>query len=196
MCGSGAAVDVLDGGAGNDYLFGGLLDDTLHGGADNDIVRGSDGNDTLFGDQGHDVLDGSIGNDSLFGGDGDDILRGQNGADQFDGGPATTWSTVGPGTTPYLAAWETTCWWVAWAETPCRARMAPTFLAGSALREVGDVVADFTTGVDKFEIDHVLRGFDGSEARLGQFVPYCALDRQRGRGAAGGRRWRRREQRL
>jgi Ca2+-binding RTX toxin-like protein len=67
----------IDGGAGNDELWGGhqsLLsggsgDDILHGylGA---ILKGGSGNDQLLGGFGDDILDGGIGNDVLIGGEG------------------------------------------------------------------------------------------------------------------------------
>ena len=60
--------DVIDGGAGNDLIYGQDDDDTLSGGS---------GNDTLF---------GGIDEDSLSGGTGDDVLLGGQGADYVSGG--------------------------------------------------------------------------------------------------------------
>ena len=57
--------DTLDGGAGDDLLFG-------MGG--DDILRGGDGNDLLFGGSGNDYLDGGAGEDAIFGGAGNDII--------------------------------------------------------------------------------------------------------------------------
>lgn len=92
------AVDIIDGGngddslvgddgfttlrgnAGNDFLAAGGGRDLIQGGAGNDISFGGDeddglfagadddGNDTLFGEAGNDVLGGNVGNDLLVGG--------------------------------------------------------------------------------------------------------------------------------
>ncbi len=51
----------------NDDLNGGDGDDNLYGGTENDSLKGGDGKDRLF---------GGSGNNSLFGGDGDDTLNG------------------------------------------------------------------------------------------------------------------------
>jgi len=46
-------------------------------------LNGGDGNDVLFGDLGNDTLNGGNGRDILFGGLGDDLLSGGTGADVF-----------------------------------------------------------------------------------------------------------------
>ena len=74
---------VLDGGAGNDCLYGGRRDDVLHGGSGNDFIWGGDGADSLYGDDGNDFLFGGDGNDLLDGGDGRDFLFGQAGNDRL-----------------------------------------------------------------------------------------------------------------
>ncbi len=48
----------IDGGEGNDFLFGGVLDDTLEGGGGNDYLVGNLGNDNLFGGGGADQIFG------------------------------------------------------------------------------------------------------------------------------------------
>ena len=66
----------LDGGAGNDALYGGP------GGGD-DLLRGGPGEDRLYGGAGDDALEGGAGADRLRGGPGDDVLYGGSGADIF-----------------------------------------------------------------------------------------------------------------
>ncbi|MDY0874174.1 DUF5801 repeats-in-toxin domain-containing protein [Dongia rigui] len=73
--------DTINGGAGNDYIYGQGGNDTIHGDADNDFIEGGTGNDTLFGDAGNDTLNGGDGNDTLDGGIGTDIVNGGAGND-------------------------------------------------------------------------------------------------------------------
>jgi Ca2+-binding RTX toxin-like protein len=51
-----AGDDVLEGGAGNDELYGGAGDDLLDGGSENDKLQGEGGDDILFGGDGNDRL--------------------------------------------------------------------------------------------------------------------------------------------
>ena len=69
--------DVLNGGDGNDSLYG-------EGG--NDLLKGGDGDDYADGGDGNDTLQGSHGQDTLIGGDGDDLLQGGNDSDSLIGG--------------------------------------------------------------------------------------------------------------
>ncbi len=66
---------TIDGGLGNDLIYGTNLNDVIAGGADNDIV---------FGFAGDDVLSGGDGDDTLRGGAGEDLLFGNSGNDTFD----------------------------------------------------------------------------------------------------------------
>jgi Ca2+-binding RTX toxin-like protein len=55
------------------------MDDYIEGGSGNEALFGLQGNDTLVGFGGHDQLDGGEGSDSLNGGDGNDTLLGGQG---------------------------------------------------------------------------------------------------------------------
>lgn len=82
------AVEV-DGGLGNDTIFGSALGDNLDGDAGNDVIHGGGGNDTIDGADGNDRLNGSAGDDVIRGGRGRDRLRGQGGHDHIEGGDDT-----------------------------------------------------------------------------------------------------------
>ena len=85
----GKGNDSLYGSDGSDTLYGGMNDDYLEGGADNDSLLGETGNDYLAGDAGRDYLDGGKGNDTLSGGAGNDSLWGGAGDDKLYGGDDT-----------------------------------------------------------------------------------------------------------
>lgn len=94
--------NIIDGGAGNDFIAAGTGADYVHGGADKDFIFGMDKDDVLFGDGGNDLIYGdgnkpggdsvvwalpeNHGNDIIDGGDGEDVLFGQGGADIIFGG--------------------------------------------------------------------------------------------------------------
>jgi Ca2+-binding RTX toxin-like protein len=85
----GSGNDVLWGNAGNDSIIGGTGDDKQWGGAGNDVLAGGEGNDSLLGGVGNDKLDGGAGNDTLLGGAGNDTLDGGAGNDTLIGGSGT-----------------------------------------------------------------------------------------------------------
>lgn len=82
---------AINGGNGNDTLYGSQFGDRIDGGNGNDRILAGAGNDTVFGGNGKDFLDGGVGNDSLDGGNGDDTFRGSAGADRFVGGAGFDW---------------------------------------------------------------------------------------------------------
>ncbi len=114
-----AQDDFLDGGAGNDELYGDGGDDTLVGGAGedqlfgdyagtyyvgvggawtdeavfdefgDDVLDGGDGDDLIFGMGGNDVLFGGADVDTMFGNDGADMLSGGDGNDALLGDSAS-----------------------------------------------------------------------------------------------------------
>jgi Ca2+-binding RTX toxin-like protein len=75
--------DVMQGGAGDDYLFGQKGDDSISGDAGNDYLDGGDGNDTLFGGTDNDSLYGEAGDDFLNAGPDGGRLQGGLGNDTY-----------------------------------------------------------------------------------------------------------------
>jgi hypothetical protein len=67
-------ADIVDAGAGNDFLSLGFGDDSLIGGEGDDQLFGESGNDEIYGEEGDDQLSGGLGNDIIDGGEGNDIL--------------------------------------------------------------------------------------------------------------------------
>ena len=70
-------------------LIGSAYDDTLTGFDSTRIgntLQGGAGNDKLYGRGDNDILEGGTGNDKLYGGAGNDILVGGTGSDTLDGG--------------------------------------------------------------------------------------------------------------
>ena len=78
--------DDLDGGDGADTVQGGIGDDRIVGGAGADDLKGGDGADVMLGGLGKDVLIGGRGADKLKGGAQGDALNGGRGADVLTGG--------------------------------------------------------------------------------------------------------------
>lgn len=108
-----AGMENLEGGGGDDVLYGNdarnILyggwrqvcvsrgggysctyvdgDDTLYGGGADDKLYPGIGHDTVYGGAGNDEIWGDRGHDYLFGGDGNDVLYGDAGDDTINGGP-------------------------------------------------------------------------------------------------------------
>ncbi len=75
-------ADDIDGGGGDDVIFGQGGNDEIRGGDGGDTIYGGAGNDVLSGDGGADTLYGGAGNDRIFVGVGDTAL-GDAGTDTF-----------------------------------------------------------------------------------------------------------------
>ncbi|MEW5891332.1 MAG: calcium-binding protein, partial [Pseudomonadota bacterium] len=122
-------LDVILGGAGEDWIFAGAGDDAAEGGEGNDVILGEAGNDALRGGAGNDFLDGdsgataqaglagddyldggagddellgNVGNDVLYGGAGDDVLSGGAGEDTLYAGAGTDVLAGGAGKDSYV----------------------------------------------------------------------------------------------
>jgi uncharacterized delta-60 repeat protein len=77
----------IDGGNGNDSIFGGPSNDLISGNAGRDTLFGGRGNDTLHGNDGNDYLNPGPGQDQAFGDAGNDqIFSLDNATDTLDGG--------------------------------------------------------------------------------------------------------------
>ena len=119
-----SGADTLQGGTGNDNVYGEGGNDALLGGDGNDYIYGGAGNDRIWGQGGNDALDGGAGSDLIYGlagndtiaggadrdivlaGDGDDAIRGdagddgvwaEGGADTVDGGAGDDFLAGGAG---------------------------------------------------------------------------------------------------
>lgn len=73
----------IDGGGGNDILWGNVGNDVINGRPGDDQINGGPGNDTLNGNEDNDIVYGGDGNDILNGGSGIDILHGGAGDDSL-----------------------------------------------------------------------------------------------------------------
>ncbi len=87
----GRGSDAILGGDDSDWILGDELGDSLDnqagdvidGGIGDDFLFGLGGDDVIFGGTGKDYVDGGKGNDIIVGGSGDDTLRGGSGKDTY-----------------------------------------------------------------------------------------------------------------
>jgi len=78
------ALDSIGGGSGgNDYIDGGLGNDLIFGTSGDDTINGGAGNDTIFDFQGANLLSGGAGNDSISASGFIDTVTGGAGADSL-----------------------------------------------------------------------------------------------------------------
>ena len=84
--------DRLYGQDGDDTIRGGRRDDRIYGGDDDDLIYGESGDDVIYGDgnstssdNGDDVIYGGDGDDRIFGGPDDDYIKGEDDDDRIYG---------------------------------------------------------------------------------------------------------------
>ncbi len=142
MAFGGDGHDILSGGAETDFLNGNNGRDRLDGGAGDDSLSGDDGRDSLHGGAGNDYLSGDFGRDRLNGGDGDDRLVGGQGRDTLIAGAGED-RLIGGGGADLVAL-----------GAPDASRDAILFTAED-LRDGGDTVAGFETGMDVVDLYHI-----------------------------------------
>ncbi|MGE4064455.1 MAG: Calx-beta domain-containing protein [Rhodospirillaceae bacterium] len=146
----GSGADVIVGRGGHDTLLGGAGDDLLHGGTGDDVLAGGAGNDTLIGGDGFDTADYagsapvSVDLDAgrAMGTDiGDDLLVsiekviGSLGADTLSGNVRDN-VFIGGGGADILTGSE-----------------GKDVFVLQNIADAGDTITDFTSGIDKIEID-------------------------------------------
>jgi Ca2+-binding RTX toxin-like protein/GH24 family phage-related lysozyme (muramidase) len=107
---AGASGNIIFSNVSATSIDGGIGDDTIYGYGANDTLIAGSGNQQLFGENSSDLLVGSTGADSLFGGSGDDtlvagsgntVLNGGSGTNSFvltEGGTSTINASASPGT--------------------------------------------------------------------------------------------------
>nr|MCK7670971.1 hypothetical protein [Bradyrhizobium sp. 2S1] len=105
-------VDLLEGDAGDDWIYMGAADGgSAYGGGGNDVIVangraveiGDDGNDIMYGANGNDYFYGGNGDDVMYGGDGVDVLLGGAGNDYFDGGTGVNYYFGGGGSNTFVS---------------------------------------------------------------------------------------------
>jgi Ca2+-binding RTX toxin-like protein len=79
-------LENVNGGSGDDTIYGNDDSNSLGGGSGSDGIVGRKGNDYISGGQGNDFADGENGNDYVVGGEDDDMLEAAGGDDTLYGG--------------------------------------------------------------------------------------------------------------
>ncbi|MGB0958804.1 MAG: Hint domain-containing protein [Halocynthiibacter sp.] len=90
-----AQADIIDGGLGNDTIFGEGGDDNITGGSGDDIIDGGLGADTIDGGADNDQIYGAGGADNITGGSGDDVIYGDSSTPPTNVSEFLDWSALG-----------------------------------------------------------------------------------------------------
>ena len=146
------ATTEIYGGDGDDTVKGSLwVVDYIEGGAGNDSLYGYWGNDTILGGDGNDRIDGGAGDDLIYTGGGDDTIQGGYSNDTIYVGPGTNKIDGGPGTDSAVFAGDFTDY----ALTTAGSVTTITFTGGSD----GDLLQNNGTNVTTIDF----QGDDGAD---------------------------------
>ncbi|MBW6398610.1 right-handed parallel beta-helix repeat-containing protein [Roseomonas sp. HJA6] len=137
-----AASPTLRGGSDIDRLAGDGAANRIEGLGSTDYLAGGGGNDTILGGPGSDMLGGGAGNDSLLGGDDGDLIAGGLGADTLLGQAGEDWLSGGAGNDRLVGGGG--------FDALTGGDGADVFVAAPGMG--GDLVFDFTDGVDRIDV--------------------------------------------
>jgi Ca2+-binding RTX toxin-like protein len=91
------APDLIDGGAGNDFINGNVGADTMIGGDGDDEIGALNFNGIFFPEPGNDLIDGGEGDNCVFSGDGDDVVTAGDGSNLIVLGAGNDSAATGDG---------------------------------------------------------------------------------------------------
>lgn len=147
-------ADNMNGGSGNNTMFGSDGNNYIETGTGRDLIYGYDGNDFLNGDRGDDIIFGGNGDDTIWGWSNDDILHGGAGQDFIYGHGGNDTIYFGEGA-DYLYGMNG----------------YDTFIAYETVTQNNDMayIFDFGTG-DKLNISDLLSGYNSTTDDITDFV--------------------------
>lgn len=93
----GEGNNRLFGNGGNDRFYSGAGNDRIFGGGGNDVVEAGDGHNIVYGNGGDDIITTGVGNDRIFGGGGNDIINAGDGNNTVYGNGGNDRITTGSG---------------------------------------------------------------------------------------------------
>ncbi|MBR9973242.1 cadherin-like domain-containing protein [Magnetospirillum sulfuroxidans] len=168
-------IEVISTGAGNDVVdltssAVTLGDVTIDGGAGNDALFGDDGNDTILGGEGNDTLGGGAGSDVLDGGAGNDVFRMGTSSGAYDG----TW---GAGTQARDVGDVSTDGTDDRVSVAGMGKLTDTIIGGDGIDTLQGTSGSDAIFLDRGEGGPVLSGVESINAGLGDDVVDLTSDR-------------------
>ncbi|SFF08575.1 Hemolysin-type calcium-binding repeat-containing protein [Sulfitobacter brevis] len=180
--GGGAGNDLIIDGAGTNIIYGGAGSDTVQGGSGTDsIYGGGNGANRLFGNAGNDLVVGGAGNDLIGGGVGNDALYGSTGNDTIYAGDGNDFIGAGAGNDAIIAGVGSNRIYGGAGNDTVYAGVGRDVITGgpgvdhfvfNSAAQIGlgagrDVITDFTSGVDKINLDLLDAQFNGASGLIG-----------------------------